>query len=123
MMASIGGAGALERVIWGTGAVAFHPQPLLESFVRDFAFTDAVMERAGIAQITAEDKRNILFDNYARMSGLDLHARLARAGGDEFATRKAAGLAAPFSTCGGRERSEEQKSELQSLMRISYAGF
>src|SRR3546814_8483390 len=57
MMASIGGAGALERVIWGTGAVAFHPQPLLESFVRDFAFTDAVMERAGIAQITAEDRR------------------------------------------------------------------
>src|SRR3546814_13979626 len=103
MMASIGGAGALERVIWGTGAVAFHPQPLLESFVRDFAFTDAVMERAGIAQITAEDKRNILFDNYARMSGLDLHARLARAGGDEFATRKTAGLAGPFSTCRGRE--------------------
>src|SRR3546814_5415980 len=105
MMASIGGAGALERVIWGTGAVAFHPQPLLESFVRDFAFTDAVMERAGIAQITAEDKRNILFDNYARMSGLDLHARLARAGGDEFA------------------RSEEHTSELQSLTRISYAVF
>src|SRR3546814_17309159 len=54
MMASIGGAGALERVIWGTGAVAFHPQPLLESFVRAFAFTDAVMESAVSAQSSAE---------------------------------------------------------------------
>jgi predicted TIM-barrel fold metal-dependent hydrolase len=101
-MASIGGASAMERIIWGTGAIAFHPQPLLERFVRDFAFSEEMMARAGIAQISDSDKRGILFDNYARMTGLDLHARLTRTTNDEFAARKAQGLAPPFSTCGGR---------------------
>lgn len=102
-MASIGGAAAIDKIIWGTGAVAFHPQPLLENFVRNFAFSEDMMARTGIAQISEADKRGILFDNYARMTGLALHARLQRTAGDAFAKRKSQGLQPPFSTSGGRQ--------------------
>jgi predicted TIM-barrel fold metal-dependent hydrolase len=93
-----GGPGAMERIVWGTGAMAFHPQPLLESFVRDFAFPDQLIEGVGLPQMTQEAKRAILFDNYARMSGVDLKARLAATQDDEFARRRRDGPAAPFST-------------------------
>jgi predicted TIM-barrel fold metal-dependent hydrolase len=101
MLASLigpGGEGAIEKILWGTGAIAFHPQPLLEAFVRDFAFPSELVEKAGVPQIDIAAKRKILFDNYARMTGLDLHARLAATRDDEFARRRAKGLAAPFST-------------------------
>jgi predicted TIM-barrel fold metal-dependent hydrolase len=101
-MASIGGSDVFERIIWGTGAVAFHPQPLLESFVRDFAFDETTMARTGIGQISSGDKQRILFENYGRMTGIDLATRLAQVADDEFAVAKRDGLAAPFSTCGGK---------------------
>src|SRR3546814_16259710 len=60
MMASIGGAGAPERVSWGTGGVGCHPQTPLESFGGGFAFPDAVMARGGIAANTAGEKQTKL---------------------------------------------------------------
>jgi predicted TIM-barrel fold metal-dependent hydrolase len=95
---SVAGASALDRIIWGTGAVAFHPQPLLECFVRDFQFSDATMERTAVGPLTRVDKSKILFDNFARMTGIDLNERLESIAGDEFARLKASGRAAPFST-------------------------
>jgi uncharacterized protein len=94
---SVGGAGALEKIFWGTGTMAFHPQPLLEAFVRDFQFSDEQIE-SGVPELTAEAKRGILAENYARMIGLDLEARLASVEDDEFARRREQGLAEPFST-------------------------
>ncbi|CAH2404134.1 amidohydrolase family protein [Mesorhizobium escarrei] len=93
-----GGSGAIDRLVWGTGAMAFHPQPLLETFVRDFAFPQELVDGAGLPQIDREAKRKILFDNYARMTGLDLKPRLNAIESDDFARRRANGPAAPFST-------------------------
>jgi predicted TIM-barrel fold metal-dependent hydrolase len=93
-----GGAGAIERIVWGTGAMAFHPQPLLEAFVRDFAFPDQLIEGTGLPQIDRDAKRKILFDNYERMSGLDLKSRLPLIANDELARRRPHGPVPVFST-------------------------
>ncbi len=93
-----GGQHAIERILWGTGAMAFHPQPLLETFVREFAFPEALIEGAGLPQLDLAAKRAILFDNYGRMTGLDLDARLSATRDDEFARRRPDGPLAPFST-------------------------
>jgi predicted TIM-barrel fold metal-dependent hydrolase len=93
-----GGASAVDRILWGTGAMAFHPQPLLQKFVREFAFPEQLIVSAGLPQIDRSAKRKILFENYARMTGLDLQARLEATRDDGFARRRRAGPAAPFST-------------------------
>jgi hypothetical protein len=85
--------------MWGTGAMAIHPRPALERFVREFKFDDDVVERGGINQITEADKRSILAENYAKMTGIDLKSRLAAIVDDEFATRRGTGAPAdPYST-------------------------
>lgn len=91
-----GGAGAIERILWGTGSIAFHPQPLLEAFVRDFAFPPELVEGSGIPQLDAEAKRKILFSNYERMIGLDLTSRLTAIQNDEFAKRRPNGPRPPL---------------------------
>lgn len=93
-----GGEPAYDRILWGTGAMAFHPQPLLEAFVRDIEIPAALVEGAGIPPLTREVKQKILFDNYARMTGLDLHARLELVADDGFARRKGDSLLSPYST-------------------------
>jgi len=92
-----GGDHALDRIVWGTGAMAHHPQPLLEAFSR-FAFPNELIERVGLTQITRETRRKILFDNYARMTGLDLHKRLVAIAHDDFAAARKAGRSVAFST-------------------------
>lgn len=98
MFLRTGGPHALERIMWGTGAMAVHPRPSLERFARDFHFDDAIVEGGGVAQLTEADKRKILAENYARMIGLDLDARLAAVRDDEFARQRNGGPAEPFST-------------------------
>jgi uncharacterized protein len=95
---SIGGASILDRVVWGTGAIAFHPQPLIESFVRQFGFSQQTMECTGVPQLTGADKKKILFDNFAVMSGVNLGAMLAATAGDEFEVARGGALQPPFST-------------------------
>jgi hypothetical protein len=93
-----GGPPAFERILWGTGAMAFHPHPPLEAFWRTFEFPAELVEKAGLPRVTPEVKRGILFDNYARMTGIDLRARLADCRGDAFSARDVKNLATPFST-------------------------
>jgi hypothetical protein len=81
---SVAGDAALDRICWGTGAVAFHPQPLLEAFVREFEFDEQLLELTGLSQITRDAKRKVLADNYGRMIGLDLSSALAAIAGDDF---------------------------------------
>jgi uncharacterized protein len=95
-----GGAAALSRILWGTGAMAFHPQPLLSSFWHDFEFPPELVDKAGVPPVTKEAKRNILFDNYARMTGRDLEGLLGRVRGDSFARRRGDAACMPFSTIG-----------------------
>jgi uncharacterized protein len=96
-----GGEMALEKILWGTGAMGFHPRPPMEKFVRDFQISEDLVEKAGIPQLTPVAKRKILAENYAKMAGLDLEARLAEIADDEFAERRAQNggeLFEPFST-------------------------
>lgn len=98
---SAGGPRALDRIMWGTGAMGIHPRPLIEYFIRSFQIRDELVEGLAIPQITLDAKRKIMWDNYAAMTGVDLDARLQRVGNDEFAQRRAAdGLAEPYSTTG-----------------------
>ncbi|MFI5613380.1 amidohydrolase family protein [Amycolatopsis sp. NPDC051903] len=95
-----GGDRALSQIFWGTGCMVSHPRPHLEHFVRDLAFSAEWTERFGLAEMTEENKRKILAENYARLHGIDLAARLAAVKGDEFALRRPDGTEppAPYST-------------------------
>jgi uncharacterized protein len=98
-MIQFGGEKALQQILWGTGAMAFHPQPHLEAFARTFDFGEDVAARYGVPPLTEDHKRDILARNYARMIGLDLDERLARIADDDFARARAGNGPAPaFST-------------------------
>lgn len=89
--------GGPQKILWATGAVLSHPQPLLERFW-NFKFSDGTLRKYGLNQITDEDKRMILGQNYASMLGLDIAKLRAKVANDEFAqARKTRGLDAPFS--------------------------
>lgn len=85
-----GGSQALEKLFWGTGAMGFHPQPLIDAFVNDFQIADEIVEKAGIPQMTPEAKRKVLAENYAKMIGLDLGEQLRAIEDDEFSARRKA---------------------------------
>jgi hypothetical protein len=87
--------------VWGTGCMVSHPRPHVENFVRNFRFSDQLVDEGHVPQITLEDKRAILSGNYARLHGLDLDSCLARVKGDEFDLRRGgpeAPPAVPYST-------------------------
>jgi uncharacterized protein len=89
-----------SKVVWGTGSMVTHPRPHQERFIREFRFSDELVEQIGFEQITEQEKRMVLADNYARMNGVDLQERLARIRGDEFDQRvdRDAERAEPYST-------------------------
>ena len=97
---SVGGAYVLDRMVWGTGTILHHPRPTIEAFL-DFEFPEDLLEQAGllgpIPQITMEQKKKILADNYATMHGLDLDQIKKNVGTDKF-TREPGELPAPYST-------------------------
>lgn len=96
-----GGRQAIDRIVWGSGCVAFHPRPSLDYFLNDFSFDDQTLDYAAIGQLTADDKRKIVGLNYARLAGIDLPERLARIQGDTWSERRAdylAGAQQPWST-------------------------
>ena len=95
---SVAGEAALERICWGTGGPTIHSRPQVEAFWRKFNLEEADQRRFGVGPLTAEHKAKILGLNYARLIGMDLDARLARIADDEFARRRAEGLAPPYST-------------------------
>jgi len=98
-----GGPSTLERIIWGTGAVAYHSRPLIEAFVRDFQFSETLLAE-GLPELTLNLKAKIMGENYARLAGIDLDDRLTRIKGDQFDTD--GGLAPPFSTTGAAGHAE-----------------
>lgn len=89
---------SVDKIIWSTGCMLTHPQPLLEQFW-GLQFSERTMEKFGISQITEEDKRKILGLNYAALMDLDVVEAQQRIADDDFARhRKEYGLAEPFST-------------------------
>jgi predicted TIM-barrel fold metal-dependent hydrolase len=80
-------AGAADRIIWGTGCTALHPQPLLEAFW-NFELPEALVEGYGLPPMSRRLKQAILGGNIARILGLDIAAIPHTAEGE---------LAAPWS--------------------------
>jgi predicted TIM-barrel fold metal-dependent hydrolase len=92
------GEGALDRLMWASGASVLHPEPPLKWFWEHFHFSEEMREREGLPEITEEVKRKILGLNYLRMHGLDPKTIAKNIEGDEFAIARAKGKAAPFET-------------------------
>lgn len=99
---SVGGPEAIDRIYWGTGAMGFHPQPIIEAFW-EFEFPDD-LDTEGllfdeIPDLTEEHKRKILGENYADMIGLDLDEVRDDIEDDEFSRQhEEDGIAEPYST-------------------------
>ncbi|MEA2523019.1 MAG: uncharacterized protein QOF73_246 [Thermomicrobiales bacterium] len=95
-----GGEHAIDRIFWGTGCMVAHPRPHLERFVREFDFTAEERDEYGLPEMTTAVKRKILAENYARLHGIDLEARLGKVQGDEFSVRRPDGAQplTPYST-------------------------
>lgn len=77
--------GAEDRIIWGTGCSAVHPQPLLERFWR-LEIPEEMQEGYGVPPLTAEVKRKIVGGNIVRVLGLDVEQMRRTFAGDRFDT-------------------------------------
>jgi len=89
-MLQVGGG---DQIIFGTGAVLNHPQPILDAFMR-FRMPEDLLEE-GLPEVTDDMKSAILGGNFLRMHRLDarqLHDRVAE---DEWAHQRAAARARP----------------------------
>lgn len=78
----IGFAGA-GKILFASGGMHFHPQPIIQA-ISDLTFSDELLNRYRIDQITMDQKALILGGNYARMTGLDLDVIRKAVAGDEF---------------------------------------
>jgi hypothetical protein len=92
------GEGALDRIVWASGASVLHPEPPLRWFWERFQFSQEMREREGLPEITEEIKRKILGLNYLRMHGLDAEALAKNIEGDEFAVERSQGKPKPYAT-------------------------
>jgi predicted TIM-barrel fold metal-dependent hydrolase len=72
-----------DRILWGTGATAVHPQPLLE-FFWNLELPQDLIEGYGYRPLTDDIKRNILGLNALRILGLDVDELRRAQAGDEF---------------------------------------
>jgi hypothetical protein len=92
-----GESGAEDRILWATGALAVHPQPLLELFW-NYQIPQDLIDDYGYPELTREMKIKILGANYARKNGIDLDATVAAIPNDEVRQNQNAGrLAEPWS--------------------------
>src|SRR6202166_3615750 len=92
------GEGALDRIMWASGASVLHPDPPLRWFWERFQFSEEMRAREGLPEITEEIKRKILPLNYLRMHRVDAETVAKNIEGDEFAVERSKGKAEPYST-------------------------
>lgn len=98
---SIGGEAVLDRMYWGSAAMAYHPQPELEA-LRDFSWPEDISQRGiefgPMPEITDEHKRNMLGRNYADLVGIDIDEAREAIADDDFSKEVSEqGLADAFS--------------------------
>lgn len=73
MTTGIGEPNAEDRIIWSTGCMAGHAEPMLELFW-ELEMPEDLVEGFGYRPLTREVKRKILGENFARLHGIDLKA-------------------------------------------------
>jgi hypothetical protein len=66
-------AAGSERLMFGSGANLMHPQSLLAAF-ENFVFSQEILDKHGIEQLTRQERANILGENAIRLNGLDRDA-------------------------------------------------
>ena len=87
-------ADGAERIMWATGAMGAHPQPMLDAF-RTLEMPQDLIDGYGFPELTPELKRAILGENAARIVGLDVEQMKSEQADDEFSGREE--LSAPWS--------------------------
>ena len=89
--------GGPDRIISGSEVPLWHPQWALKAF-SEFQMPQDLTDGYGYPQVTPEIKRKILGENLARLHGIDIEAKKAEIANDEFAQRRANGLATAWSS-------------------------
>jgi len=89
--------GGSEKILYSDGALFTHPRLALQQFAA-FQLPEDLLERYGMAPISAADRALMLGGNFARMSGIDLPGMVAAQAGDdwELARTQAGGLVEPY---------------------------
>jgi predicted TIM-barrel fold metal-dependent hydrolase len=88
-------AGA-DKIVWGTGACAFHPRPLLEAFAQ-FDFAEEMKAEFGYPTMTPEIREAVLGVNAARIHGLEIGALKQQWHDDAVASWREEGTLEPWS--------------------------
>lgn len=89
--------GGPEKILYSTGAMEFHPQPILETFW-NYQPGEEYQKKYSMSPLTKADKAKMLGENYAWMIGLDLEEVKRWIAEDEFTKAVSErGLAEPYS--------------------------
>ncbi len=88
--------GDSKKIVWGTGATAIHPAPLVEAF-EAFEMPDALVQGEGFPAMTEEIRRDIFANNFVRLHNLDIAALTAAIDSDEISKALVEGFAPPWS--------------------------
>jgi predicted TIM-barrel fold metal-dependent hydrolase len=91
MLGALLASGAGDRIIFATGAVLVHPQPVLDAF-QSFVMPSELSAGYGYPPLDQATLDGILGLNFARLHGLDPTGLLSAIADDEFSRRKGAGL-------------------------------
>lgn len=97
MRSGVSEPNAEDRILWATGAVFVHPQPLLELFWK-FRMPLDLVEGYGFSPMSDSLRRKILAENFARMIGVSLDSLMRKVPQDVYRRRqKDMDLAEPWS--------------------------
>jgi len=79
--------GGPSKILFGDGALVFHSQLILEK-LRNFRFSQQILDRYGLEQITNADLAMIMGQNFARMVGIDIAEAKKKIAEDEFSRER-----------------------------------
>ncbi|MEU3618027.1 amidohydrolase family protein [Streptomyces sp. NPDC006872] len=87
IIGSLLASGGEDRIMWASGCMAGHPQPMLDAFW-NLEMPEDLVEGYGYPPLTKEIKRKILGLNAADIIGLDIEEMKRGMAGDEFSARQ-----------------------------------
>jgi predicted TIM-barrel fold metal-dependent hydrolase len=106
-----------DRILWATGCLAVHPQPLIERFW-EFEFPEELREEYGYPELTDEIKRKIMSRNALRLYGEDPDEIREQIQGDEIAERKEAQDERPEPWSSVEPTGRSEKIEIESEEKV-----